>query len=343
MLRLLSFLPFALAGIAQAAELRPITASSPAEWPAKRAAIVKAAESYMGALPGAEKRCPLDVRVEKESDEGTYLRRLITYASEPGDRTPAWLLIPKTALAGKPAPAVLCLHPTDNTIGHDVVVGLGGKANRAYAKELAEQGYVTIAPSYPHLAKYYPDLKALGWASGTMKAIWNHVRALDLLDAMPEVRHGSYGVIGHSLGGHNSIFAAVFDPRIKAVVTSCGFDSFQDYYAGDAKNWVVGRGWCQERYMPRLAGYAGKLDQIPADYHELLAAIAPRPVFVNAPLGDANFQHASVDRVVAAARPVYQLLGAPDAIKVVHPDCPHDFPEEARREAYALFDRTLRN
>jgi dienelactone hydrolase len=335
----LFLLPFLLANAALAAELRPIPTG---DWPQKRLAILAAAQEVMGKLPGAEKRCPLDIKLESETDEGAYVRRLITYASEPGDRTPAWLLIPKAALSGQPAPAVLCLHPTNAEIGHDVVAGLGGKPNRAYAKELAERGYVTIAPSYPHLAKYYPDLEKLGWASGTMKAIWNHLRALDLLDELPQARHGAYGVIGHSLGGHNAIFVAAFDERIKAVVTSCGFDSFQDYYSGAARVWQPGQGWCQVRYMPRLASYAGRLQEIPFDFHELLAAIAPRPVFVNAPLHDSNFQHASVDQVVAAARPIYALLGAPDNLRVIHPDCPHDFPDAARQEAYALFDRTLR-
>src|SRR4051812_3474069 len=172
--------------LARATDLRPIPADSEAAWNTRRAEILKAAQDVMGPLPGAEKRCPLEVKIESETDEGTYLRRLITYASEPGDRTPAWLLIPKPALVGTPAPAVLCLHPTNATIGHDGVVGLGGLPNRAYAKELAERGYVTIAPSYPLLAKYQPDVKQLGWQSGTMKAIWNHMRALDLLDAMPE-------------------------------------------------------------------------------------------------------------------------------------------------------------
>jgi dienelactone hydrolase len=331
-----------LAATAAAAELRPIAVTTPEAWPAKREAILAAVQEIMGPLPGAEKRCPLDVKVESETDEGTYVRRLITYASEPGDRTPAWLLIPKSAAAAKPVAGVLCLHPTNAQIGHDGVVGLGGPANRAYAKELAERGYVTIAPSYPLLAKYNPDVKKLGWASGTMKAVWDHIRALDLLDEMPEVRHGSYGVIGHSLGGHNSIFVAVFDPRIKVVVTSSGFDSFQDYYGGDPARWRPGQGWAQDRYMPRMASYAGKLDQIPVDFHELLAALAPRPVFVNAPLQDSNFKHDSVDRIVAAARPVYALLGHADAIQVVHPDCPHDFPPESREAAYALIDQVLK-
>ncbi len=323
-----------------AQQLQPVRTA--ADWQHRRAEILKAAQEVMGPLPGPEKRGPLDVKVESEADAGSYVRRLITYASEPGDRTPAWLLIPKSASKEKPAAAVLCLHPTNNDIGHDVVAGLGGKANRGYAAELAERGFITIAPSYPHLAKYWPDLKKLGWQSGTMKAIWNHVRALDLLDEMAEVRHGSYAAIGHSLGGHNSIFAGVFDERIKAVVTSCGFDAFPDYYGGDAKRWQPGQGWAQERYMPRLSAYAGRLPEIPFDFYELIAALAPRRVFINAPLHDSNFQHASVDRIVAAARPVFALLGQPDHLQVIHPDCPHDFPNEAREAAYRIIEETLR-
>jgi len=266
----------------------------------------------MGPLPGAEKRCPLDVKVEQETDCGTYVRRSITYQAEPGARVPAYLCIPKEALKSpKKFPAVLCLHPTDNKIGYGVVVGLGGKPNRQYAAELAARGYVTIAPSYPLLANYQPDLKALGYQSGTMKAIWDNVRGLDLLEAQPFVRKGKFGVIGHSLGGHNAIFTALLDSRIGVVVSSCGFDSFQAYYGGDPANWQPGRGWCQDRYMPRLADYRGRLEDIPFDFPELIGALAPRPVFVNAPLRDANFRWQSVERVVSAASAIYRLYGVP--------------------------------
>jgi hypothetical protein len=36
------------------------------------------------------------------------------------------------------------------------------------------------------------------------------------------------------------------------------------------------------------------------------------------------------------------LLGQPDGIQVVHPNCPHDFPPESREAAYALIDRVLK-
>lgn len=314
-----------------------------AGWADRRAEIVRGMEAVMGRLPGAERKLPLTVKVEKEDDMGSYFRRKISYQSERGSRVPAYLCVPKAALAeGAKFPAVLCLHPTDETVGVGVVVGLGGKANRRYAAELAERGFVTLSPAYPHLADYKPDLPGLGYASGTMKAIWDNVRALDLLDSLPYVRGGSYGVIGHSLGGHNAVYTAVFDERLKVVVSSCGLDSYLDYYDGSAAVWQFGKGWCQSRYMPRLAEYAGRLPEIPFDFHEMIGALAPRRVLISASLGDANFHWQSVDKVAAAARPVYALLGAPDALQVIHPEGAHDFPDAAREQACRLLGDVLR-
>ncbi|MCX7887242.1 MAG: alpha/beta hydrolase, partial [Verrucomicrobiae bacterium] len=305
-------------------EIQPV--KTVADWQNRRTLILQAMQEVMGALPGNEKRCPLEMKIEEETDCGPYLRQLITYASEPGCRVPAYLLIPHTARSTIPTPrlpAVLCLHPTDNKFGHKVVVGLGGKPNRQYAAELAERGFVTLAPSYPLLANYQPDLTTLGWQSGTMKAIWDNIRALDLLESLPFVNPNAFGAIGHSLGAHNAIFTAVFDQRIKIIISSCGFDSFLDYYGGDPKYWQPAKGWCQTRYMPKLTNYAGRLEQIPFDFHELIGALAPRPCFISAPLKDNNFNCHSVDRVVAAAMQVYRLYGKPQHLNVEHPDCPH--------------------
>lgn len=309
--------------------LQPV--NSIGDWEKRRAEIVRGMESVMGPLPGREKRCPLNMKVEREIDAGSFVRWSITYSSEPRSRVPAWLLIPKQALTnGTRCPAALCLHPTGP--GDDPI----------YARELAERGYVTLTPNYPWLGNYKPDLKALGWQSGTMKAIWDNMRGLDLLDSLPYIKPGKYAAIGHSLGGHNSIYTAVFDQRIRVIVSSCGFDSYLDYFAGNPKMWELGQGWCQERYMPRLASYAGHLADIPFDFHEMIGALAPRPIFINAPLKDSNFHWQSVDHVTAAARQVYELYGKRENIRVEHPDCDHSFPESMRRIAYHFIDEQLK-
>ena len=94
--------------------------------------------------------------------------------------------------------------------------------------------------------------------------------------------------------------------------------------------------------MPRLLNYTGRLTAIPFDFHEILGALAPRPVFVNAPLRDTNFQWQSVDRVIAAAREVYTLYGVPTQLSVAHPDSEHDFPDAQRETAYRLLDAVLK-
>ena len=313
------------------------------QWNLRRDEIVRGMQSVMGKLPGQEKRCPLDVQIDEEIDRGTHLQRLISYQSEPGSRVPAYLSIPKSALAGKPARAVLCLHGTNNVVGHGTVVGLGETKNRSYALELAQRGYVTLAPNYPLLAKYQPDLASLGWESGTLKAVWDNIRGLDLLESLSYVdAKPGFGTIGHSLGGHNSVYTAVLEPRLKAIVSSCGLDSYLDYYQGDEKNWYPEKGWCQTRYMLKLASYRGRLADIPFDFHELIGALAPRATLIVAPLRDSNFRHESVARIVKAARPVFQLHAAEDQLRVEYPDCEHDFPEEMRQAAYALFDKHLR-
>jgi hypothetical protein len=94
--------------------------------------------------------------------------------------------------------------------------------------------------------------------------------------------------------------------------------------------------------MPRIASvYDKSPDKMPFDFTELLGALAPRPVFINAPVRDDNFEVSGVDDCVRAAEPVYELLGAKGAIVVVHPDAGHSFPPEIRQQAYAFLDKAL--
>lgn len=323
-------------------QVRPV--ATPADWELRRQAILAAMQQVMGSLPDSSRSPAPSIKVVEEADAGTYVRRLIHYQSEAEAPAPAYLCVPKDVLSGKrKAAAVLCLHPTDNTVGHKVVVGLGGRAGRQYAAELADRGYVTISPSYPHLANYWPNLGKSGYVSGTMKAIHDNSRAIDLLESLDYVDTSQgVGAIGHSLGGHNAIYTAVFDRRISVIVSSCGFDSYRDYYGGDERVWFFGKGWCQIRYMPRLSNYRGRLNEIPYDFPELLGALAPRPLFVNAPLHDSNFVAASVDRCADAARPVYRLLGDEEKLVIRHPDSDHNFPDEMRAASYELIDSVLR-
>ena len=60
-----------------------------AGWERRRTAILAAMQRVMGPLPGPEKRVPLEVRVEREEDAGSYVRRKISYGAAPVERVPA--------------------------------------------------------------------------------------------------------------------------------------------------------------------------------------------------------------------------------------------------------------
>jgi hypothetical protein len=310
----------------------PIT--TPEQWAKRREHILANMQEVMGQLPGDDRKVPLDVKIVEVKETRTYVRKKLTFAVENGDRVPAHLLIPVGA-KGK-LPAVLCLHQTVK-IGKDEPAGLGERENLRYAVHLAERGYVTLAPDYPSFGEYEYDFKKSSFKSGSMKAIWNNMRAVDLLCSLPEVDAEHIGCIGHSLGGHNTMFTAVFDVRIKAAVSNCGFTSFPKYYNGNIK------GWSSDRYMPLLATkYDLKVEKVPFDFSEVVAALAPRAFLASAPLHDDNFEVSGVRDVIKAAAPVYELLKAKEKLQASYPDCKHDFPEESRKVAYAFFDRWLK-
>jgi dienelactone hydrolase len=303
------------------------------DWQKRRAHVLAGMQLVMGPLPDASRKVPPEMKIEEETDLGKIIRKKITFAVEKGDRLPAYLLIPKERK--EKAPAMLCLHQTTG-IGKGEPAGVGGAKDLHYALELAERGYVTLAPDYVTFGDYQPDYFAEGYVSGTMKGVWNHMRAVDLLESLPEVDAGRIGVIGHSLGGHNALFVAAFDPRLKVVVTSCGFTSFAKYKGGNLE------GWAQKRYMPRVASvYNNDPAKMPFDFSEILGVIAPRAVFINGPLKDDNFDVSGVKDCIQAAVPVFELLGGKDNLVAVHPDCPHAFPPDVREQAYQFIDKML--
>lgn len=300
-----------------------------------RAALLKRMELVMGPLPGDARKVPLDVKTVSEEKLDGYVRRKITFAVETNDRVPAWVLIPTAATEGK-RPAMLCLHQTIK-IGKDEPVGLGVQESKRQALHLVKRGYICLAPDYPSFGEYPFDFKKSDFQSGTMKAIWNNMRAVDLLQALPGVDGKRIGVIGHSLGGHNSLFTAAFDERLKVTVTSCGFCSFAKYYNGNLT------GWTSDRYMPRIATvYDKDPKKVPFDFDDVILSIAPRAVFVMAPLKDSNFDVTGVQDVIAKVSPAYKQLGAPNKLQALYPDAGHDWPEEARTEAYDFIDKWLK-
>ena len=306
------------------------------DWELRRKAIITGFEEAAGPLPSREALPALDLIVEATEETDAYVRQTITLQAEPGDRLSAYLYVPKGISPGEKRAGVVALHPT-HKIGKGVVDGQSERPNRAYGKELAERGHVVIAPDYLSFGDESDyDFASDRYESGTMKGIWNHMRCVDLLVARDDVDPERIGAIGHSLGGHNAIFLGVFDERVKAIVSSCGWTPFHDYYGGKIK------GWTSDRYLPSLRDdYELDPDRVPFDFYELVAALAPRAFFSNSPLHDSNFDYRGIEKAAPAVRRIYELLGVPENLRIAYPDADHDFPPAVREESFRWLERVM--
>ncbi len=320
---------------------------NPVEWEQKRLQILNGMQEAMGKLPSRSNLPDFNVQYLDSLREDGHIRYTIKFTVAENEDLTALLYLPVQTGIVKKLPAMLVLHGTDD-LGKMVLSGISPKANRSYAKELAQRGYIVIAPDYPSFGdmKDY-DFETDRYQSASMKAIFNHIRSVDLLQSRAEVDPGRIGVIGHSLGGHNAMFAGAFDPRLKVIVSSCGWTLFDYYNIGtEASAKYGGRlgPWAQTRYMPLIRDkYKLDADLIPFDFDEIIAALAPRPFFSNSPLNDSNFDVKGVKKGIAAALPVYQLFKAGDNLQVRYPEAAHDFPPSVRMEAYQFIDQVLKH
>jgi dienelactone hydrolase len=306
------------------------------DWGQRRAQILAAAQSVLGVLPDSHQRVPLDMKVLEEKAAAGYVRKKITYGSDLGSRVTAYLLIPNNVRRG--APAMLCLHD-DTPLGKDEPAGLAGRASMHYADELARRGYVCLVPDYPSYGENAYDVKmhAKTYASGSMKAVWDNIRGIDLLESMPEVSTKRIGIIGHGLGGQSALLTAAFDYRVAAVLSSCGFTTFPRYKGGNLADWA------DPRRMPRIRDVHGNDPaKIPFDFAELLATLAPRAVLVSAPLKDDVMEVTGVKSAIASASAVYEFRKAGGSLQVTYPDGGRDFSAAAREEAFAWLEKRLK-
>jgi hypothetical protein len=95
--------------------------------------------------------------------------------------------------------------------------------------------------------------------------------------------------------------------------------------------------------MPRIRDvYDNDPKKMPFDFDDVLLAIYPRAVFAMSPLKDANFEVSGVKDVIAKVKPVYEQNRVGDKLRAIHPDVGHEWPDEARKDAYEFIDRFLK-
>ena len=190
--------------------------------------------------------CPLNPAVLGDVDCGSHVRQTVEYAVEEGERVKSLVLLPKNSSGTLPAVIAHHQHAGQFDLGKSEVVGLAGDPDQAYGAELAERGYVVIAPdalafeernwsAIAGHAEYYELASRLVRGETLLGKVLHDVRvALDYLATRPEVDPSRIGFIGHSYGGRMAIWASAFDERIRAAVSNCGCVNYWNSLTRDA-------------------------------------------------------------------------------------------------------------
>lgn len=285
------------------------------EWRTIREEIRSAFGAALGVLP--KEHVELQVKTVDEMDFGSYTRRRINYFVDEWERVSAWLFIPE----GKDeAPAMICCHQM-TALGKDEPAGLEGESTLNFAQHFAELGYITLAPDSITAGDRVPNgldpLDTRGFykdnpkTAAAGKMLWDHMHAVDVLCDMKRVDSARIGVVGQGMmGGLNALLLSAYDERVQACITVGGLTRF----AADknVERWCGGMPFV---FFPALRGSDAKKKTFPFDIEHILALIAPTPTLLIAPGIGPNADYAKgCEKAVDAARGVYGLLGAPDAV-----------------------------
>ncbi len=331
--------------------------TTPNAWQTRREEIKKLITGFLGEPP--KSKAP-SARVVEETSHDTHVIRKVVFETQPNEFVSSFLLIPRN-MRGK-TPVVICPHQTTQA-GKREPAGLAGNPQLQTALHLVQRGFVTFTydaicfgERHDATSGHYGDAipfyrKHPRW-SLLGKMIWDLSRAVDYLLTLDFVDPTHIGSVGHSHGGITTLFAMAFDDRISAGASNCGFDTFRI----DGNTWR----WSHATaLLPRLGFYVSnrrinmdfyravpdsEVIQTPFDMHELLALIAPRPLFLSTSDEDFVFPNAgwSARRALARVSLVYELLGAKEKLSSYFFSGGHSFPGDASSNAYAWLQRWLK-
>ena len=228
------------------------------------------------------------------------------------------LYYPANTPANTKLPTVIWLHGYSYAYGymwtfrHDLhpILALvrAGYAVLAYDQSGFGSRMSETGPFYDR----YPHWSRMGRMVEDARAAIDALQKDSLVDAQ------RIYLFGYSMGGMVGLYTAALDPRVKGVVSICGFTPMRTDTA-DRGTGGVARYSYERGLVPRLGFFIGHEAQIPYDFHEVLGAIAPRPVLVLEPELDRDANVGDVAAAVEQAKKVYALYGAAGALALHQP------------------------
>lgn len=261
---------------------------------------------------------------EEPALAGAAVRRVVEIGYEgPGGRGafPLTLFVP--ADRPKPVPACLLVDPWsppyeradryDATDGWPVeAIVSRGYAAAAYRAQDLDPDRDDGFRNGVHGVFDEPGRERPGHAWGTIAAwAWGASRALDYLETDPDVDAGRVMLVGHSRGGKTALWAGALDTRFAMVASNnsgCTGAALSRASEGERIHQINGSfpHWFSANYK----NFNGKEDELPVDQHLLLAAIAPRALYVASATEDAWADPEAEFASLVLAEDAYRLFGS---------------------------------
>jgi pimeloyl-ACP methyl ester carboxylesterase len=309
--------------------LTPITKA--ADWPQQRARIMALFHQWViGKVPPAPDNLKATLLSERRGPSAHVREVRLAFGPDHAATLRLILLIPD---GPGPFPVFLTQEETRDW-GH-VAVRRGYLAC-IYATADNRDDTDTFVKAYPNY----------DWGRLTRRA-WATSRAIDYLATVPEANTQQIALSGHSRYGKQSMIAAAMDERIKAVVSSSSgaggvlparYFSESDY--GESIQ-ILTRSF-PDWFTPRFRFFSGREDKLPVDFHELVAAVAPRACLLSLALNDRVESSWAMQQTYLAAKPVYKLLGAEDRLRIMWRPGGHEIWTNVMERYFDWFDKQFR-